>query len=256
MKRGLLQLLSVLALLGATSACRQALVVGVESGSGGTTGTTTDPTGARCPAPSETPSHPYDSEASGTLIGSAVHADICVTTARLLVSPYTTPPGLAAVDLIGGGSLTGAIVESPAGAVYPEFDGSISVSSPSPGVYRSSDGAACGGLVFSFDRPPPLGVDCSGGMPPNCPYGCESLCSGFGCEPCTPAPLHVDYEAHAASDCVGEATTVMGSWTLTLTSAEKIIDDAPAFYLAHGSLTATLVSADSNADTATLSMSF
>jgi hypothetical protein len=223
-----------------------------------TTGTTTTPpSGADCGAPSAS-GQPYDSEASGTVAGSAVHADICNALAHLYLSPYTMPANqvLLFLNSTTSSSIT---LESPAGATDPILVGTISVSSPSPGVYRSSDGTACGDLGFSFYLPVPAGVDCDGGVPPSCPPGCGSLCSGFGCEPCTPSPPEVDYEAQAASDCLGSTTAVEGSWTLTLTSAEKITGDAASwqtYYLPHGSLTATLVNADGGTDTTTLSIDF
>jgi hypothetical protein len=223
----------------------------------GTTTTATVPIGVDCGAPSGSV-QPYDSEASGTVLGSAVHADICNAPAHLYLSPYTMPPDrvLLFLNSTTSSSIT---LESPPGAADPILQGMISVSSPSPGVYRSSDGTACGSLGFSFDLPVPPGVDCDGGVPPNCPPGCSTVCSGFGCDPCTPAPPQVYYGAQASSDCLGSTTAVQGSWTLTLTSTEKITGDAASwqtYYLPHGSLTATLVGVDGGADTATLAVGF
>jgi mucin-2 len=219
--------------------------------------TTTIPIGVDCGAPSGSV-QPYDSEASGTVVGSAVHADICNALAHLYVSPYTTPPDRVLLFL--NSTMSSSItLDNPPGATTPILQGMISVSSASPGVYRSSDGTACGDLGFSFYLPVPPGVDCDGGAPPSCPPGCSTVCSGFGCDPCTPAAPEVFYGARASSDCLGNTTAVQGSWTLTLTSTEKIVGDAASwqtYYLPHGSLTATLVGVDGGADMPTLSVGF
>jgi hypothetical protein len=213
------------------------------------------PIGADCGPPSGTV-QPYDSEASGTVAGSAVHADICNAPAHLYVSPYTTPAGRVLLFLNNAASAS-ITVETPAGATDPSLMGMIAVSSPTPGVYRSSDGTACGSLGLTFS--PPVATDCNAGFPPNCPPGCGYLCSGFGCGQCVPFQYTVDYQAQGASDCQGTTTLAAGSWTLTLTSPEMITGNGgpgQTYYAPHGSLTATLVNAANGTDTATLTMDF
>ena len=97
----------------------------------------------------------------------------------------------------------------------------------------------------------PPGVDCDGGVPPTCPPGCATACSSAGCLPCTPSAPSVSYNAQASSDCLGDPQTVMGSWTVNLTSVVPSGDAGifPMYYIPHGTLTATMVTDDGGADT-------
>jgi hypothetical protein len=129
-----------------------------------------------------------------------------------------------------------------------------------PGVYEISGSGACGSLGFSYALPIPPGVDCGTGKGPNCPPGCTSACSGFGCTPCTPAAPEVAYFAYAPSDCLGNSHALQGTWRVTITSATPYTGDGGssfgAYYIPHGSVTATLVGSGGASDTAVLSVSF
>jgi hypothetical protein len=216
--------------------------------------------GGTCPPPLDGGLGPSQSAASGTVTGSNLDVAICNAGAYIYLASATTPPDdrLFMLDSHEGYTLT--TFQAPAGANAPVLNASILVSTPSPGVYRSSDSASCGFVDFEYDLPIPPGVDCSDGAPPTCSPGCAAVCSGLGCGSCMPSPPIVGYQAQAPSDCLGSSQTVLGSWTLTVTSVTPYATDAGSSldsYIAHGTLAATLVgTTDGGADTATLMMSF
>jgi hypothetical protein len=119
-------------------------------------------------------------------------------------------------------------------------------------------------MAFSYYLPSPAGLDCEAGAPPDCPPGCSTVCDnvspGGGCEPCTPAAPGVGYSAVGTGDCIGDTSTALGSWTLTLTSvteADAGTSGSPTYYTPHGTFTATMVDAsDAGTETVTLSASF
>jgi hypothetical protein len=69
--------------------------------------------------------------------------------------------------------------------------------------------------------------------------------------------LALGFEATAPSNCAGGTQKVTGSWTVTLTSVTAYQGDAgsPAFYTAHGQVTASLVGAGPS-DAATFALAF
>jgi hypothetical protein len=231
---------------------------GSDAGGAGAEGGGVD--GGTCPPPVDGGLGPAQSAAGGTVTGPNLDATICNAGAYIYLSSATTPPGdhLFMLDSREGYTLT--TFQAPPGANAPLLNASVLVSTPSPGVYRSSDSAACGFVDFEYDLPIPPGVECSDGAPPTCSPGCAALCSGLGCGSCMPSPPNVGYQAQAPSDCLGSPQTVLGSWTLTLTSVTPYTTDAgssSASYIVHGTLAATLVgAADGGSDTATMSMSF
>ncbi len=234
----------------------------VEGTGGSSSGTSTGtggsaPLGMQCP-PRPSDAEPWESEAEGTVTSSVPSAALCNVAAYLFVSRYTTPPDqlLLSLDSTTASAIT---FKSPAGASDGLLTGMISVSSPEPGVYKSSDGAACGFLGFSYGLPIPASVDCDGGTPPSCSPGCSSVCSGQGCEPCAPTQPQAFYGANAPTDCLGDSQVITGSWTLTLTSVSRFTGDAGELdtdYTPHGTLQATLTDVDGGTDPATLSMAF
>jgi hypothetical protein len=203
----------------------------------------------------------YATAASGTVVGPGVSAALCGAEAYLFQSRYSMPSGdyLFYLDSTTSSSIE---LQSPAGASDALLTGMMQVSTPAPGVYRSSDATSCGFLSFSYALPVPAGVDCGDNtVGPDCPPGCGSACSGLGCEPCTPQQPEVDYGASAASDCLGDTQPVAGSWTVTLTSVVPYEDDAGAnengpHYTTHGTVTATLPDEEGGTDTVTLTMGF
>jgi hypothetical protein len=221
--------------------------IGSETGDASTPGDAVARDGSVPVPPSCPPAHeglqPYDTAASGTITGAGLSGVFCNATADVYLSSHTTPAGRFLLQLNSGEALS-ASFSSPKLASHAEIVAMISMSAASPGVYKSSDGEACGTVLFSYALPVPAGVNCEGKTGPSCPKGCASACSGFGCEPCTAEQPEVDYSAQAASDCLGETQTVAGSWTLTLTSVvpyEGGAGGSGAEYKAHGTLVATLL---------------
>ena len=137
-----------------------------------------------------------------------------------------------------GGVSTTATFDSPAQASDPLLTAQLSVATPSPGVFKSTDSQACGGIDFGYALPIPAGVDCQGMTGPSCPAGCTSACA-LSCSPCTAQQPEEGFEAEDTSDCLGETETPTGSWTLTLTSVTPSTGNE-GYYLVHGSLEATL----------------
>lgn len=141
----------------------------------------------------------------------------------------------------------------------------MQIASAAPGTYTSSDATNCGSLSVSYVLPVPPGVDCGDGSVtgPNCPPGCSSACSGFGCTPCTPDPPEGFYEAQGGATCFEVAEPAIGSWSITLTSVEPYTGDAGAsqgrvLYVAHGSVTAQMIGGDGDAgsEPATVTLAF
>jgi hypothetical protein len=256
----LLPLGAVMVLAGSAAACG-----GVENSSPGggdaapahDANTDGGPAAPVCPAPGELP--PYATAVSGTVTGTSLSGDFCNATAHLYLSTSTTPPDQLLFFLDTSASTTSTFT-APAQASHALLTASLSVSAARPGVYKSSDGDACGSLSFGYALPVPAGVDCEGKTGPDCPSGCSSACSGFGCEPCTAQQPGVEFEALGTSDCLGESQTKMGSWTLTLISVTPYEADGgsgDSYDKVHGTLTATLVEqGDGGSQTAALSASF
>jgi len=193
----------------------------------------------------------YESDGSGTLVGDEVNASLCHVSAHAMVSPYTTPSGQALLML---DSASDATPQFPEGTSGGTVIGMLAIDAPNPGTYRSSDRGACGSMTYDFQLPLPAGTDCSAGTPPACPTNCLSICSSQGCEPCAPNPPSVDYQAAAASDCLGSTQSAFGAWQIELTSA-TLVDgpDAGGDYLVHGNLRADVLA---NGNTAVLALSF
>jgi hypothetical protein len=216
-----------------------------------------------CAVPlSDTP--PYDSPAAGSVMGSGLSATLCPggASVRLESTAAGTQPYLFALDYtiqVGNEApVTDFLFQTPSNASNGELDVVLGISAAAPGEYTSPAGQQCGSMAFTYYLPVPPGIDCDAGAPPNCPAGCGTVCSGFGCEPCSPQPPAVSYTAQGSADCLGDTTIPIGSWDLVLTSVTPT--DAGSgglrFYTSHGTFTATMVGGEGGADTATFSVSF
>jgi hypothetical protein len=240
-------------------------VPGNEGGSPGNpdTGSGIPDSGVSCP-PAGPDSGVYgaQSPASGTIDGPDVACTFCNVGASVFVESYATYPTMTYLELSYGTFQ----FASPTTASDATLDGVLQIAAAAPGTYRSTDPTNCGSFGLSFVLPVPAWVDCGdGSIPgPNCPPGCSSACSGFGCEPCTPDPPEGFYEAQGGATCFEVANPAIGSWTITLTSVEPYTGDAGLAqgrvnYVAHGSLTAQLVggdASDAGSEPATLTMTF
>ena len=237
--------------------------VGLACGIGSSTGDAGD-----CPAIPSSDLPSASAPANGTVSGPDLSAVLCPggASARILSAgaSYDTEPYIFELDYTVG---TATEVQpftfaSPAGANDGELSVLLGLPSAGPGEYDSSSGQ-CGSLAFTYYLPVPPTVDCDAGQPPACPLGCSTLCSGFGCLPCSPQPPAVSYTAEGAADCIGGAQAAIGSWHLSLTSVTAAAADAGPSdgdarnYLPHGTFTATMpADGDAGAGSAALSVSF
>ena len=203
------------------------------------------------------------SPASGTVIGAGLAATLCPAGASARVEPAgasidTSPYFFVLSYTVGSDSSAGDFLfSSPAGATDGELNVMVGLPSPSPGTYAAGSGGTCGGGAFTYYLPVPAGLDCDAGVAPNCPEGCSSECSGFGCDPCTPQPPAVSFTANAAGDCLGDTQPAVGSWSLSLTSVTAASPgNSDKYYTPHGSFTATMAGADGSPGSATLSVTF
>ncbi len=206
---------------------------------------------------------PYDSPANGSLVGPDVSGQIC----NLAASVETNSNG--AFFELGSYQGTSTIqFSNPSDANYPIVDALLPISAVSPGVYTSSDAVNCGNIEVDYGLPSPPGLVCTGTTPPMCPSGCNSACSGLGCEPCTPNPPEVDYSASGqtggiCSEVYQQPGTLSGSWTITLTSVAQYTGSQPSqdatYYTVHGHFTADVIGGgdgDGGTYPATLSVDF
>jgi hypothetical protein len=210
--------------------------------------------GDDCGPPSALPE--YASPAGGTIEGTGLQGSVCNAAAYVFLSHYTTPPGDYLLFI--NSTQTSTFSLSVPGASDGLLDVTVLVGGPMPGTYASSGTSTCGFLGFSYSLPVPPGVDCDGGVAPDCPPGCASVCSGQGCEPCTPQQPEVGYGATAASDCLGETQAVAGSWSATITSVgSPVVEQGGTYYAVHGTFAATLVDeGDAGAASVNVSLTF
>jgi hypothetical protein len=163
----------------------------------------------------------YASQAGGTVVGAGISAIVCTAT-DVEVSMYLSPANRLLLRIAGAVSTD---FQSPAGATDGALALMVSVGTDTPAVYTSAEAQSCGFVAFTYTLPP--------------------------------AP-DVTYQASATSDCF-DSTTVAGSWTVTLTSVTPYGGGAGApgsYYIAHGSLSATLQGANGGGGTVALSLSF
>jgi hypothetical protein len=203
------------------------------------------------------------SPASGTVSGAGLDATLCPGGASARVEPAgasidTAPYLFYLTYTVGSSSSAGDFLfASPAGATDGELNFMVGLSSPAPGQYTPGTSGTCGGGAFTYYLPIPEGLSCDAGTAPNCPKGCASECSGFGCDPCTPQAPSVSFTANAAGDCLGDTQPAVGTWSLSLTSVTAASPgNGGKYYTPHGSLTATMAGASGAAGTATLSITF
>jgi hypothetical protein len=213
-----------------------------------------------CPAPGDAGLRPYEHPASGSIIGSSLSSQICNAGAWVEVEIYSSFPTMTYLA-VENGTLT---FDTPNDAQDGMFTALVQIPSPAPGTYTSPGSPNCGLAWLTYFLPVPQGVDCDGGAPPNCPPGCSTVCSGFGCDPCEPDQASVTYTAQGAGTCFDAVQAAIGSWSVTLTSVDLYPVDAgttlqdPVLYVAHGTLSAQLVDEepDGGSAPATLCLSF
>jgi hypothetical protein len=195
-------------------------------------------------------------------MGNGLDALLCPGGASARILPtgggYITEPFIFELDYTVAGAADFQF-SAPAGASTGDLNVGLGIGSVSPGSYSGPVGGECGWLFFSYNLPVPPGLDCEAGAPPDCPPGCGTSCTddipGF-CFPCKPEAPGVGYSAAGTTDCIGDTSTAVGSWTLSLTSVTEA-DDAGSEYTPHGTLTATMVNdGDAGPDTATMSVTF
>jgi len=206
------------------------------------------------------------SPASGTVTGNGLDALLCPGGAVAFIECGGSGDGIATPCLFFFSlTLTGAAsfqFLAPTDASSGDVTATLGMGSASPGSYSSPAGSQCGTVAFGYSLPVPPGVDCEGGAAPDCPPGCGNwVCpatfSPNGCSPCLPLAPSVSYLAQGTTDCEGDTSTAVGSWTLSLTSVTEADAGGLAYYAPHGTLTATMVNAgDAGADGATLSVTF
>ncbi|HVV50736.1 MAG TPA: hypothetical protein VHO06_13815, partial [Polyangia bacterium] len=149
--------------------------------------------------------------------------------------------------------------DDPANATAGQIDVAIGLPSAATGTYALD--ATCGSadLIVTLPAPDPS-VCATDADSFDCPPGCQS--TGSLGSTCTPIPPMLTYAALGPSDCLGDAVTPTGAWTLKLTSLTRYAADAgadgPTDYQAHGTLTATLADVDPDAGTSgvTLTLAF
>jgi hypothetical protein len=205
----------------------------------------------------------------GSLTGSTVNCSICDVGAVLAITTVSDDNPSTLMLLHVSNAANGDSCTVPGDASNVSFGASIVLKAIAPGVYSSSQSNTsneCANITLDYSLP--ITVDCSdAGRGPDCPPGCPiSLCTEGDashdeggevlCTPCQGAGApEVFYTAEGPCD----AAPSVGSWEVTLTSVVPYAGDAglpsgTVSYIAHGSLTATLVAA--KGETATLSMTF
>jgi hypothetical protein len=204
--------------------------------------------------------------AGGTVTGDGVSAVACNggTYAQIesAGARADTVPYFFSLTYASGSSttLTDFAFESPAGAMHGEVDVFVGLPAAAPGTYTSPAGQDCGFGNFTYYLPPPAGVDCSAGTDVSCPQGCGRVCPASGCAgiPCVAMAPSVSYLIQGSTNCMAGTQTVMGSWTLTLTSVTPVTPTTPdrlSYFSPHGTLEATAVS-KTNGGQVTLSFVF
>jgi len=210
---------------------------------------------------------PYEGFASGSAKGPTLSASLC--NAEILASAPNYGGGSSPVTLTldSTASFSTTTIRVPTGTVAGTLSGTIQLPSPpTAGVYKSSDSQACGSLTFSYGI-----LDDGGGASCNvvplggaCPSGCATIyfCRDAATEPCcVPLATTYVYQASTGTNCFGSAQTAAGSWALTLTGITLYQEDAgpyeyEQFYVAHGTLTASLQGTTGVTDMASVSVSF
>jgi len=210
---------------------------------------------------------PGTSAATGSVTASNLTAALCPggASARVLSAgaAYDTSPYFFELssNVSGSGFAADFAFQSPSGANGGEILVNVGLPSLSPGTYTGSASPACGDAAFSYSLPVPPSVDCDGGTDTQCPTGCGRTCPAFGCQgiPCEAQAPMVSYSANGATDCSGNATSPLGSWTLTLSSVTATDGGTSkynALFTPHGSLTMSLPASGGGTDVAQLSATF
>jgi len=220
------------------------------------------PVDPACGAPPAGGFHPYETAANGSVAGPDVTATVCNAAASVLTNRNGT-----FLEIASYSNVTAVTFQNPTDANTPLIDILVPAGA-TPGRYSSSDAVNCGNVQFSYGLPVPPGTDCDGGAPPQCPPGCISACSGFGCEPCAPNPPFYGYGASGqtggiCAEVYTQPGTLMGSWTIELTSVVAFQGDAgglqgSSYATVHGTLEAQMLGGggDAGSEPATLSLTF
>jgi hypothetical protein len=201
----------------------------------------------------------YETLASGTVSGTGVGASFC----NLSVYAQSTTGNGAPYILGISSSSQGASshVAAPASGVEGTVSVSVGIASATPGVYSSSDDTQCGSINFSYGVPVATVAECAAADADGpCPTGCtfNNFCQSFPCA-CIPVATTYVFQASGEPDeaalsyCGQTPSTPLGSWTVTLTSADNVGDGNLA---PHGTLVAKLAGTTGNSETVTLSLTF
>ena len=209
---------------------------------------------------------PNMAAASGTFSGALAGA-VCTGGAFAQVRSVPADDGGAPtvtllIDSAVAAAAAGSVrFQSPSNATGGLINIEIGLPSASPGTYDAQS-ASCGDVVLAVNLPAPdpsiCAVDASSDSVLECPDGCQQT----GLSTCGPIAPQASYAALGASDCVGDVTTPVGSWTLTLTALtpDPAGPDSSGnlAYAPHGTLTGTLAdqAADGGTANVTLTLSF
>jgi hypothetical protein len=201
------------------------------------------------------PPQPNMTAATGTFSG-ALGGTICAGGAFAYVQSMAAADGgapqveLFIVSDVAGAAASSIRFQSPAGVTGGQLFVEIGLPAAAPGTYPQA--ATCGNVVLTANLPAPDASICATDADTlQCPDGCELAPSlPPTCQPIKP---QLTYAALGSSDCVGDATTPVGSWTLALTSLTVdpagVDSSGVLAYAPHGTLSATL--ADESADAGT-----
>ena len=199
--------------------------------------------------------------ATGTVTGPNISAAVCSGGLVATVGPAVAGSADPYLFFLSGAGGSGDFVfQNPATAIAGQPLATLDLSAAAPGESSTAAGQSCGGVYFSYQVPLSPGIDCDGGTDTTCPAGCNRSCPALGCGeiPCEPNTTSTTYSATGPSRCTTTAATqpTTGSWDLSLTSLDPVDGGTGDSYVAHGTLTATLVGPGGATDTATLSLTF
>jgi hypothetical protein len=210
---------------------------------------------------------PFATPASGTVNGENVNAVACPDGVSAWIEPAAstdlTPFLFTLIGTAGPGSASRRdfVFQKPQGA-WGTALATLGLPTAVSGE-SSSRGGACGSVSFTYETPLSLDVDCDAGTDQGstCPSGCARACPTSGCGdiPCEPDGTSATYQATDSTECGSTSRPPSGSWTLSLTSVmpdDAGADASASHFLVHGTLSATLIRAGGDSDTAAVSFTF
>jgi hypothetical protein len=257
--------LVALGLLGCSSPSPVSDTIGGTDGTSGGAGTSTTmssaggaPTTIDVPCVGYDAANPYDSLGRGRFTGADLDGYICADAAlvhleRTQASSYVGSQLLVIIYAGASGSTSSNFAFArPSDATGGMLTVMAGIGAAAPGTYGTSDGTSCGSLAFGIYEPISPTVTCpdaSGAC--NLPYcAMQGPMLGPSCRPLTP---EIGYVAKAASSCLPDSQSPVGSWTLTLTSVTPYEGDMGSsgmtMYDVHGAFVAQIVKDDTATST-------